>query len=172
MDEALKAALDAMQATISSHDNKTATDALDVKIEAQTASLALTAAAVSDMIKKQMNAEMAGFRKKMMKDKMSADLPDMPDGSLDNLVDALYDQRVDDETDEAMMSRMDIIVEPAPRVCRGAKGCALAAAAPDPEVEAAAVAATAAAVGRRRLRLLLSPLLTSSCRSPFRCRPS
>ena len=86
--------------------------ALDVKIEAQTASLALTAAAVADMIKKQMNAEMAGFRKKMMKDKMSADLPDMPDGSLDNLVDALYDQRVDDETDEAMLARMDIIVGP------------------------------------------------------------
>ena len=127
----LTAALEAMKANIIDA-NKIATDALDVKIEAQTASLALTAAAVADMIKKQMNAEMAGFRKKMMKDKMSADLPDMPDGSLDNLVDALYDQRADDETDEGMMSRMDIIVSPL-REFAEAQKAALAAAA---EVEA------------------------------------
>ena len=138
MDEALKAALDAMQAAIIAN-NKTATDALDAKIEAQTVSLALTAAAVADMIKKQMNAEMAGFRKKMMKDKMSADLPDMPSESLDSLVDALYAQRVDDETEEAMMSRMDIIVGPL-REFAAAQKAALTATA---EVEAAA-AATAA----------------------------
>ena len=133
MDEALKAALDAMQATIIA-DNKAATDALDAKIEAQTVSLALTAAAVADMIKKQMDAGLAGMRKKMMKDKMSADLPDMPDGSLDNLVDALYDQRVDDETDEAMMSRIDIIVSPL-REFAEAQKAALAAATPVPEPE-------------------------------------
>ena len=131
MDEALKAALDAMQATIIA-DNKAAADALDAKIEANTVSLALTAAAVADMIKKQMDAGLAGMRKKMMKDKMSADLPDMPDGSLDNLVDALYDQRVDDETDEAMMSRMDIIVSPL-REFAEAQKAALAAATPEPE---------------------------------------
>ena len=111
MDDALTAALDAMQAAIMDA-NKTAVAALDTKIEAQTEALALTNAAVSAMVKKQVDDQMAGFRKKMMKDKMSADLPDMPVESLDSLVDALYAQRVDDETEEAMMSRMDTLVGP------------------------------------------------------------
>ena len=59
-DEALKAALDAMQANIMDA-NKTAVAALDTKIEAQTEALALTNAAVSAMVKKQVDDQMAGF---------------------------------------------------------------------------------------------------------------
>ena len=133
MDDALTAALAAMQAAIID-DNKTAVAALDTKIEAQTEALALTNAAVSAMVKKQVDDQMAGFRKKMMKDKMSADLPDMPVESLDSLVDALYAQRVDDETEEAMMSRMDTLVGPFKAFAEAQKA-ALAAATPDPEPE-------------------------------------
>ena len=100
------------------------------RLEAQTAALSETNTAVAVLAKKQDDLANEEYRKKKMRDKMSAELPDTPDEALEGLVNLAYAGRADDETEEAMMSRVDTILAPMKAIAEAQKA-ALAAATPE-----------------------------------------
>ena len=114
--------------------NETAIAGVNEKLEAQTAALSETNTAVAALAKKQDDLANEEYRKKKMRDKMSAELPDTPDEALEGLVDLAYAGRADDETEEAMMSRVDTILAPMKAIAEAQKA-ALAAATPETQPE-------------------------------------
>ena len=124
--------------------NETAIAGVNEKLEAQTAQLSETNTAVAALAKKQDDMAMEESRKKKMRDKMSAELPDLPAEALESLVELAYSQRGDADTDEALLAAVDAFTGPL-KAAAEAQKAALAAATPETPPEATPPAETSPA---------------------------
>ena len=133
MDAELKAFLDQFKTDVATQITE-ATGSLQTSVneqlEKQTTALSETTAQVEALAKRQTDMELEGYRKKKIKDKMSADLPDTPAEMLDAFVDALYAGRPDDEAEEAMLARVDTFIVPLKAMAEAQKAALAAAAEP------------------------------------------
>ena len=139
MDAELKTFLDQFKTDVATQITE-ATGLLQTSVNEQlvkqTTALSETTAQVEALAKRQTDMELEGYRKKKMKDKMSADLPDTPAEMLDAMIDALYAGRPDEEAEEAMLARVDTYIAPLKAAAEAQKAALAAANEPAEETPA------------------------------------